>query len=173
MVNDERVQRYRDALQSDYCGCGACERQLAAVMAVADAEQAELRDALHLAMSALIRSQQADVAVARALDLPLPDDESLWPDYLADGLFDTANARMRALADERAKVARVEALVGDWQANGNSRELGDPTAETWQNCARQLLDALAGDAAKPCGGRNSNVCVAEGCFGEACIKGRA
>ena len=22
---------------------------------------------------------------------------------------------------------------------------------------------------KPCGGRNSNVCVAEGCFGEACV----
>lgn len=26
------------------------------------------------------------------------------------------------------------------------------------------------DAEKPCGGRNINVCVAEGCYGEACIK---
>jgi len=33
-------------------------------------------------------------------------------------------------------------LVSDWQANGNSRPLGDPTAETWQTCARQLLQVV-------------------------------
>jgi hypothetical protein len=38
----------------------------------------------------------------------------------------------------------VRGLVADWQANGNSRELGDPTAETWHKCARQLLRALDG-----------------------------
>lgn len=39
-------------------------------------------------------------------------------------------------------MVRVQSLVSDWQANGNSRELGDPTADVWQACARQLLDAL-------------------------------
>lgn len=38
----------------------------------------------------------------------------------------------------------VRPLVSDWQANGNSRELGDPTAHTWHEAARQLLDALDG-----------------------------
>lgn len=50
-------------------------------------------------------------------------------------------ARVREL---EAAVERVRALVGDWQSNGNSRELGDPTAETWHKCARQLLRALEG-----------------------------
>lgn len=26
---------------------------------------------------------------------------------------------------------------------------------------------------RPCGGKNSNICVAEGCYGESCIYGRA
>lgn len=33
------------------------------------------------------------------------------------------------------RLARVEALVSDWQANGNSRELGDPTDHAWFACA--------------------------------------
>jgi hypothetical protein len=28
-----------------------------------------------------------------------------------------------------------------------------------------------GDDPRPCKGRNSNVCVGEGCYGEACIRG--
>lgn len=38
-------------------------------------------------------------------------------------------------------------LVSDWQANGNSRPLGDPTADTWQDCARQLLDVVNANGA--------------------------
>lgn len=34
-------------------------------------------------------------------------------------------------------------LVSDWQANGNSRPLGDPTADTWHECARQLLSVIS------------------------------
>lgn len=33
-------------------------------------------------------------------------------------------------------------LVSDWQANGNSRPLGDVRAEVWQEAALQLLAAL-------------------------------
>ena len=44
-------------------------------------------------------------------------------------------------------LSRLRGLVGDWQANGNSRELGDPRADVWQECARQLLDALKPKAA--------------------------
>jgi hypothetical protein len=33
-------------------------------------------------------------------------------------------------------------LVGDWQANGNSRPLGDRTSETWHECAQALLALL-------------------------------
>lgn len=41
-----------------------------------------------------------------------------------------------------ARLARVEALVGDWQANGNSCGLGDPTADIWHQAARQLLEIV-------------------------------
>ena len=34
--------------------------------------------------------------------------------------------------------------VADFQANGNSRELGDPTAGAWLEAAQQVLDAIAG-----------------------------
>ena len=43
-----------------------------------------------------------------------------------------------------ATVERVRALAADWQANGNSRELADPTATTWHDAAQQLLRALDG-----------------------------
>ena len=42
--------------------------------------------------------------------------------------------------------AGVEALVSDWQANGNSRALGDPTADTWHKAAEQLLALLTSSA---------------------------
>jgi hypothetical protein len=51
---------------------------------------------------------------------------------------------VKRVRDLEAAVRRVRALVGDWQSNGNSSELGDPTAETWHKCARQLLRALDG-----------------------------
>ncbi len=54
---------------------------------------------------------------------------------------DALRAERDALA---ATVRRVRALVPDWQANGNSRELGDPTDRVWFECARQLLAALDG-----------------------------
>lgn len=37
---------------------------------------------------------------------------------------------------------RLYALAADWEANGNSRELGDPTAQVWHQAARQLRDAI-------------------------------
>jgi hypothetical protein len=36
----------------------------------------------------------------------------------------------------------IRALVSDWEANGNSRPLGDRTSETWHECARGLLALL-------------------------------
>ena len=48
------------------------------------------------------------------------------------------------IAGLAAAVARVSALVPDMQANGNSRELGDPRADTWHEAARLVLDALDG-----------------------------
>ena len=41
-----------------------------------------------------------------------------------------------------AALDRVRALLPDWDANGNSRPLGDPTAEVWHNAATQLRAAL-------------------------------
>ncbi len=55
-------------------------------------------------------------------------------------LFDVALVDVKANID--GLLGRLLALVSDWQANGNSRELADPTADVWQACARQLLDAL-------------------------------
>ena len=56
-------------------------------------------------------------------------------------LAEAANAvdpRAERLAEELHK------LVADFQANGNSRELGDPTAGVWFEAAQQVLDAIAG-----------------------------
>jgi len=53
----------------------------------------------------------------------------------------------RLVAEVRARdevIKAVRGLVDDWQGNGNSCELGDPTAGTWHKCARQLLRALDG-----------------------------
>lgn len=55
--------------------------------------------------------------------------------------------RARAEAAE-ALLDRLLALVSDWQANGNSRELGDLRADVWQACARQLLETLNPDGAE-------------------------
>ena len=44
--------------------------------------------------------------------------------------------RAELLAEELHK------LVADFQANGNSRGLGDPTAGAWFEAAQQVLDAL-------------------------------
>lgn len=65
-------------------------------------------------------------------------------------------------ARDRLRAARF--LVGDWQANGNSRGLDDPTADIWHKAARQLLAVLDGREAHdvdpkptptPAGGRGS------------------
>ena len=46
--------------------------------------------------------------------------------------------------DPRAELLaeKLHKLVADFQANGNSRELGDPTAGAWFEAAQQVLDAL-------------------------------
>ena len=57
------------------------------------------------------------------------------------GVCELCGAVTTAEHDARL-LAAIRALVGDWQANGNSRELGDPTASTWQEAAWQLLTVL-------------------------------
>ena len=46
--------------------------------------------------------------------------------------------------DPRAELLaeKLHKLVADFQANGNSRGLGDPAAGAWLEAARQVLDAL-------------------------------
>ena len=48
--------------------------------------------------------------------------------------------------DPRAELLAEELhkLVADFQANGNSRGLGDPTAGAWFEAAQQVLDVIAG-----------------------------
>ena len=50
--------------------------------------------------------------------------------------------------DPRAELLAKELhkLVADFQANGNSRGLGDPTAGAWFEAAQQVLDALNNQA---------------------------
>ena len=50
--------------------------------------------------------------------------------------------------DPRAELLAEELhkLVADFQANGNSRELGDPAAGAWLEAAQQVLDALNNQA---------------------------
>ena len=42
-----------------------------------------------------------------------------------------------------AQARALRWLVADWQANGNSRELGDVTASAWHTAAEQLLDTIS------------------------------
>lgn len=52
---------------------------------------------------------------------------------------------LRARAEKaEATIARVRALVADWQANGNSRPLGDRGADVWHHAALKLLTVLDG-----------------------------
>lgn len=48
------------------------------------------------------------------------------------------------MSEQSTESDALRNLVSDWQANGNSRPLGDPTANTWQECALQLLRVLDG-----------------------------
>jgi hypothetical protein len=48
---------------------------------------------------------------------------------------------------------------------------------TWEaalGLARKIFGSVSWDrrssVARPCRGRNSNVCVAEGCYGESCVR---
>lgn len=53
-------------------------------------------------------------------------------------------ALLALVEQQQAALDAARRLVEDWQANGNSRELGDPTDRTWHECTRQLLRALDG-----------------------------
>ena len=50
------------------------------------------------------------------------------------------------LVEAERTIQRARALVPDWQANGNSRPLGDMSASAWHAAAIQLLRALDGAA---------------------------
>ena len=52
--------------------------------------------------------------------------------------------------DPRAELLAEELhkLVADFQANGNSRSLGDPTAGAWFEAAQRVLDALDNQAGR-------------------------
>ncbi len=67
-------------------------------------------------------------------------------DAAAECFITNHAGELRHLRAERdalaATVTRVRALIPDWQANGNSRELEDPTDRVWFECARQLLAVL-------------------------------
>jgi hypothetical protein len=111
-MNDERVQRYAEAIEEmfDDLDAGFALEIADAVVAVADAEQAELRaDAERWTEKA----QEAGAAYALANSKRHAElDRASRLERLADtlaatavNLEDRARAAERALADERAKVA--------------------------------------------------------------------
>ena len=57
-----------------------------------------------------------------------------------------------------ADHARLHKLVADFQANGGSRELGDPTAGVWFEAAQQVLDALNTALCPTCGADHGGAC---------------
>lgn len=96
-----------------------------------------------------------DAAARKAWDLQreaLRDQGYATPEFDALAPAEKLRVREQVLpfvwaaleALERPDLARVRALVSDWQANAGSRALGDPTAATWERCAHQLLCALDG-----------------------------
>ncbi|GAA2037448.1 hypothetical protein GCM10009740_31580 [Terrabacter terrae] len=117
-----------------------------AVMAVADAEQAELRSTLDLALSTISRMLGGEADVARVLGLTLPDDDEFWADYLADGLIETARARMADLRAAEAKVACVAALVDQWDGEIGAQEDHKSVAavRAVEACMTDVVAALAG-----------------------------
>ena len=73
-------------------------------------------------------------------------DLNRYPGHLVRFYLDprTVPAEPAEPVDPRAELLAEELhkLVADFQANGNSRERGDPTAGVWFEAARQVLDAL-------------------------------
>lgn len=71
-------------------------------------------------------------------DTPANDGWCIDPRTVPAEPAEPVDPRAELLAEELHK------LVADFQANGNSRGLGDPTAGAWFEAAQQVLDAIAG-----------------------------
>lgn len=124
----------------------ATPEQLRSMLAAAEAKREAARE------SAMDLSYQLHAAETRAAE--------------AETKAERMAARIAAVttADDQAVLAveRARRLVANWQANGNSRPLDDPTARTWHQCAQQLHSALGylvhqapndDSGAMPCCGR--------------------
>jgi hypothetical protein len=131
----DELQCGRRIHDDDQCVYGGIAWKRGTPRHVSDRERADvLQSELDLAHRTIDRMLVGQVALARVLDLPLPDDDSLWPDYLADGLVETAIARMKALADERAKVAQHESTIRALTTRVN---VAEPKLDAWRSWGRQ------------------------------------
>jgi len=123
--NDERAQRYSVALTgwSSWAGDFDVESATASVMAVADAEQAELRAADTAAHERYLATKRraetaeqamADERVARIGDDSIRSMELKGAHKRAEAAEAEAKSLAEHLGREILKVARVEALADEW-----------------------------------------------------------
>ena len=149
VTNEERAQRYAEAVRREYAMHRDSRAKIArAVMAVADAEQAELRAWLTDARAALRNM---------------------------DRLLTEVNADADHMEAAEAKVARVEALLDQWDGEVGAVEdyQHSSAVRAVEACIRDLGAALRACACPPCPGRGHDghglSHCAECCFGSGVI----
>lgn len=137
----EREQRYADSMIQFY-GDGVVaspeehrHRFARAVMKVADAEQAELRAEVER-----LKRERDNIGCSR---FTCADDLGR-ANRAHDAQKERAEAAERALADERAKVARVESLAAEYEERSSDTENAEHYP--WGVAADDIRAALAGDA---------------------------
>ena len=76
--------------------------------------------------------------------VPAEPVEPVDPCYWTRPTLHEVTRRVLTEMDREAarRTGQLHKLVADFQANGNSRGLGDPTAGAWFEAAQQVLDAL-------------------------------
>ena len=98
---------------------------------------------LHRALDDVVRNAFTSNIASAAREYVAEEDFDAMLDAIVEALGEGAAGLLTDPdAIRRAKAEALRALVSDWQANGNSRPLGDPTADVWQACAFQLLTVL-------------------------------
>jgi hypothetical protein len=144
MVNDERVQRYAKALgwrRDIEAGAirAMLDEQVQRVMAVADAELAELRSENERLREERDAAQEHVAYHLRDYSLNGEAAGDLAVDMAAYSgrLRIRAEAAERELADERAIRARVEVLLCEYETT-------QPKRPAWQSVANNIRAALAG-----------------------------
>lgn len=165
-MSSDRVQRYAEAMFGEGValdGEGPYDEMVRGAMSAADAEQAELRQALWDTWAALGHDTDGDTGPGAWI--AGSGIENFARTVVADATEyrrECEGEMERQYAEAQSAEAKVAQMMRDeCKGCGVAIHLADD--------AEQGLRTVL--VTRPCSGVNTNVCVAEGCYGEACVKG--